>query len=154
MNGAHNYHKNIKMYVLRCTTIRLKQECGHKTSRMSIVRLHCFCISPMKSRLRLKCPYETTLKSSLFHKVYIQEIQAYIVKIVRLLTIIKYYVLSSKSIDFMNTCYIISGYKIYPHMYICAFPRPVSTPFTLMTSLFGDYIRLCSGLYCGHPCIG
>ena len=33
MNGAHNYHKDIKMYVLRCTTIGLKQECGHKTSR-------------------------------------------------------------------------------------------------------------------------
>ena len=33
MNVAHNYHKNIKMYVLRCTTIGLKQECGHKTSR-------------------------------------------------------------------------------------------------------------------------
>ena len=33
MNGVHNYLKNIKMYVLRCTTIGLKQECGHKTSR-------------------------------------------------------------------------------------------------------------------------
>ena len=21
MNGAHNYHQNIKMYILRCTTI-------------------------------------------------------------------------------------------------------------------------------------
>ena len=33
MNGAHNYDKNIKMYVLWCTTIGLKQKCGHKTSR-------------------------------------------------------------------------------------------------------------------------
>ena len=39
MNGAHNYHKNIKMYVLRCTTIGLKQECGHKTSRRAHMNL-------------------------------------------------------------------------------------------------------------------
>ena len=39
MNGAHNYHKSIKMYVLRCTTIGLKQECGHKTSRRADMNL-------------------------------------------------------------------------------------------------------------------
>ena len=39
MNGAYNYHKNIKMYVLRCTTIGLKQECGHKTSRRADMNL-------------------------------------------------------------------------------------------------------------------
>ena len=39
MDGAYNYHKNIKMYVLRCTTIGLKQECGHKTSRHADMNL-------------------------------------------------------------------------------------------------------------------
>ena len=39
MNGAHNYHKNIKMYVLLCTTIGLKQECGHETSRRADMNL-------------------------------------------------------------------------------------------------------------------
>ena len=39
MNGAYNYHKNIKMYVLRCTTIRLQQECGHITSRRADMNL-------------------------------------------------------------------------------------------------------------------
>ena len=39
MNGVHNYHKNIKMYVLRCTTMRLKPECGHKTSRRADMNL-------------------------------------------------------------------------------------------------------------------
>ena len=38
MNGVHDYHKNIKMYVLR-TTIGLKQECGHKTSRRADMNL-------------------------------------------------------------------------------------------------------------------
>ena len=39
MNGAHNDHKNIKMYVLGFTTIGLKQECGHKTSRRADMNL-------------------------------------------------------------------------------------------------------------------
>ena len=39
MNGVHNYHKNIKVYVLRCTTIRLKQERGHETSRRANMNL-------------------------------------------------------------------------------------------------------------------
>ena len=39
MNGAHNYHKNIKMFVLRGTTIGLMQECGHKTSRCADMHL-------------------------------------------------------------------------------------------------------------------
>ena len=39
MNGAHNYHKNINMYVLWCTTIGLKQEYGHKTSRRADMNL-------------------------------------------------------------------------------------------------------------------
>ena len=39
MNGAHNYCKITKIYVLRCTTIGLKQECGHKTSRGAVMNL-------------------------------------------------------------------------------------------------------------------
>ena len=39
MNRAHNYHKNIKMDVLRYTTIGLKQECGQKTSRRANMNL-------------------------------------------------------------------------------------------------------------------
>ena len=33
MNGAHNYHKKIKIYVLQCTTIEFKQKYGQETSR-------------------------------------------------------------------------------------------------------------------------
>ena len=31
MNEAYNYYKNIKMHVMRCTTIKFKQKYGHKT---------------------------------------------------------------------------------------------------------------------------
>ena len=62
MNGAHNYHKNIKMYVLRCTTIGLKQECGHKTSRRAEMNLRfmphfmakiCQFFVPTSQKIRL-----------------------------------------------------------------------------------------------------
>ena len=39
MNGVHNYHKNIKLCILRSTTIGLKQECGYKTSRRADMNL-------------------------------------------------------------------------------------------------------------------
>ena len=48
MKGAHNYHKNIKMYVLWCTTIELKQECGQKTSRRADMNLRLKPISRQK----------------------------------------------------------------------------------------------------------
>ena len=67
MNGTHNYHRNIKMYVLRCTTIGLKQECGHKTSRRADMNLRFkshftakigqfFVPSSQKMRLCVDCP--------------------------------------------------------------------------------------------------
>ena len=39
MNGPHSYHKNIKMYGLRCTIIGLKEEYGHNTSRRADMNL-------------------------------------------------------------------------------------------------------------------
>ena len=45
MNGAHDYHKNIKMYVLWCTT---KQECGHKTSKRADMKLRLKPIARQK----------------------------------------------------------------------------------------------------------
>ena len=41
MNGALKYCKNIKTYVLRCTTIGFKQKYGHKSSRRADMNLRC-----------------------------------------------------------------------------------------------------------------
>ena len=62
MNGTHNYHKNIKMYVLRCTTIGLKQEREHTTLRHADMNLRfkphftakiCQFFVPTSQKMRL-----------------------------------------------------------------------------------------------------
>ena len=58
MNGAEKYRKNIKMYVLRCTTIAFKQTYGHTTSRHADMNLRCkFNFTAKIGQYFVRCRY-------------------------------------------------------------------------------------------------